>query len=260
MAQLLISTEPGIFVMADAVLNSGELATDETFIKIASNGKFAAVRCEMQNMGYYHNGDQPPAPVSPVDAADMDPEELIWIPIFASNAAPTAGLFPGQLNFPSLAPFTIGKLLVNPYQHFFDQVNGAQVDSIYAFDTGNANSQVYAWGVTLLFCISQRLSIQFTPVASNSGTLGSPVGGVGGGSGPGVTAGSIKAPDAVVALAPSVQGNFSVAHGLGAAPALVILEMTSDGAIWKQNPESDATDLLLTSSSGGITGNARCWK
>lgn len=62
-----------------------------------------------------------------------------------------------------------------------------------------------------------------------------------------------------VPLAPSAPGNFTVAHGLPAAPAFVLIEMSSSGAIWSQTPEEDATNLYLTASDAGITGTAVCF-
>jgi hypothetical protein len=62
-----------------------------------------------------------------------------------------------------------------------------------------------------------------------------------------------------IALAPAAAGNFTVAHGLGAAPAAVgAVQMTSDGRIWWQTPAFDATNLYLVASDPGITGNAPC--
>jgi hypothetical protein len=63
-----------------------------------------------------------------------------------------------------------------------------------------------------------------------------------------------------VALAPSAPGNFTVAHGLAAAPSAVSITMTSGGQIWGQSPISDATNLYLAASDVGVTGKAVCFK
>jgi hypothetical protein len=61
----------------------------------------------------------------------------------------------------------------------------------------------------------------------------------------------------IVALAPSVGGNFTVAHGIGHTPTAALIQMTSAGVIWFQAPTSyDATNLYLTASDGPLTGNA----
>jgi hypothetical protein len=65
---------------------------------------------------------------------------------------------------------------------------------------------------------------------------------------PGVTA---------VALAPGAAGNFTVAHGAGATPSAVVIEMKSSGAIWFQSTEYDATNLYLVASDGGLTASAK---
>jgi hypothetical protein len=78
-------------------------------------------------------------------------------------------------------------------------------------------------------------------------------GGAGGGSG---TAFSVTE----IALAPGAPGNFTVAHGLAAAPAFVLIQMSSGGSIWLQNPTAfDATNLYLVASDPGITGTAVCF-
>lgn len=63
-----------------------------------------------------------------------------------------------------------------------------------------------------------------------------------------------------IALTPGSPGNFTVAHGLPAAPAFVLIQMDSGGDIWFQTPlRYDATNLYLTASDGGIVGKAQCW-
>lgn len=62
-----------------------------------------------------------------------------------------------------------------------------------------------------------------------------------------------------IALTPSDAGNFTVAHTLGITPVLVLLQMTSGGAIWQQVPVADASNVYLVASAGGITGYAELW-
>ena len=159
MAQLFLSMEPGIFTLIDAVLDGGKLATDEDFIKINSNANFGMVRKECLLMGYYNSASVPPQPISPVDAASIDPVEIIMIPIFATEAAAASDFIPGQVAFPHTQPFTHGRPLVVPYQHYFDQPSGEIIESIYAFDSPGLNAQVFDWGVSLVFAIAQRLGV-----------------------------------------------------------------------------------------------------
>ena len=44
----------------------------------------------------------------------------------------------------------------------------------------------------------------------------------------------------------------TVAHGLGYAPTVVVITMTSAGTIWK-SAASDATNITLTADSAGRT-------
>ncbi len=67
-----------------------------------------------------------------------------------------------------------------------------------------------------------------------------------------------------VALAPAVAGasgaagNFTVQHFLGRAPIGVVIQLSSNVAIWFQSPGYDATNLYLSASGAG-TGDALVW-
>lgn len=66
-----------------------------------------------------------------------------------------------------------------------------------------------------------------------------------------------------IPLAPTSPGPFQVPHGLGATPALVLIQMTSGDEIWL-TPNSwgalfDDTYIYLDASTGGATGNAVVW-
>lgn len=60
----------------------------------------------------------------------------------------------------------------------------------------------------------------------------------------------------IVALAPSLPGAFIVAHGFGATPKVVVINMNSGGGIYFQNTPYDGTNLYLVATDGGVTGNA----
>ncbi len=59
-------------------------------------------------------------------------------------------------------------------------------------------------------------------------------------------------PAATLAATPSAPGNFSIAHGLAAAPSRISVLMTSGGAIWQQ-AAADATNVYLAASDAGVT-------
>ncbi len=61
-----------------------------------------------------------------------------------------------------------------------------------------------------------------------------------------------------VPLAPSAAGNFTVQHFLGRKPAGVVIQLTSNIAIWFQSPAYDATNLYLSASAAG-TATALVW-
>ena len=62
-----------------------------------------------------------------------------------------------------------------------------------------------------------------------------------------------------IALAPSAPGNFTVAHGLGSTPKVVLIQMTSGGQIWFQTARYDSINLYLVASDAGLTGYAEMW-
>jgi len=70
---------------------------------------------------------------------------------------------------------------------------------------------------------------------------------------------------ASIALAPGAGGSFTVPHGLGVVPKMIIVRMSgaAGGRIWLQNAaigaSGDTTNLLLVASDGGIVGEAEVW-
>lgn len=62
-----------------------------------------------------------------------------------------------------------------------------------------------------------------------------------------------------IGLAPSAPGNFTVAHGLGNTPKLVLIQMTSGGSIYFQTTRYDATNIYLTASDPAVTGRVLVW-
>jgi hypothetical protein len=167
--QMLLSLAPGIFLLADAVLEAGQNVTDEVLIKLNANSKFATVRKEVFDMGYYKNADQSPAPVSPIDGSDYGGDELIFIGLLASASAPAAGFIPGQSAFPSLAPFS-GQPIVMPYMHSISSASplsngargagseGAVTEKQYV----NTTSPEIDAGVSRVLALAQRLSVEMS--------------------------------------------------------------------------------------------------
>ncbi len=59
-------------------------------------------------------------------------------------------------------------------------------------------------------------------------------------------------PAAVLSATPSAPGNFSIAHGLSAAPSRIAILPTSAGNIWQQAAPDD-TNVYLAASDAGVT-------
>jgi hypothetical protein len=60
-------------------------------------------------------------------------------------------------------------------------------------------------------------------------------------------------PAATLSATPAAAGNFSIAHGLAAAPSRIEILPTSAGNIWAQSPAFDGTNVNLFASDPGIT-------
>ena len=52
MSQMLMSSIPGFFDLADSTIAGGRPLTDYALAKISHNAKFGAVRCEIIYMGF----------------------------------------------------------------------------------------------------------------------------------------------------------------------------------------------------------------
>lgn len=64
----------------------------------------------------------------------------------------------------------------------------------------------------------------------------------------------------MVSASPGAPGNFTAAHGLGHIPHAAIVEMTSGGAIWFQQPSKyDRKNLYLVASDAAATADIILW-
>src|SRR5579863_10202831 len=89
MSQMLMSSIPGFFDLADATIAGGQPLTDYALAKISHNAKFGAVRCEVIYMGFYGPGDTVNPPVSPVDGYAYAYAECLFIPLLYSTRSRT---------------------------------------------------------------------------------------------------------------------------------------------------------------------------
>ena len=156
MSQMLMSSIPGFFDLADSTIAGGQPLTDYALAKISHNAKFGAVRCEVIYMGFYGPGDTVPTPVSPVDSYGYSYQECLFIPVFYSSRSPAAGYAPGQATPPALANNDAGQgsLVVCPYQLDVNNANGRVSIQTYWSASGAENQ-----GTVKVMAICQRLSV-----------------------------------------------------------------------------------------------------
>ncbi|MGH3429167.1 MAG: phage tail protein, partial [Mycobacteriales bacterium] len=78
----------------------------------------------------------------------------------------------------------------------------------------------------------------------------------------GVTAKAIlwsNPPGAEIALAPAAAGDFQIPNTLGSSPAMLSVQMTSDGFIWNKELDSDSNFIYFAASDAGVTGFLEAW-
>jgi hypothetical protein len=157
MSQMLMSSIPGFFDLADSTIAGGQPLTDYALAKISHNAKFGAVRCEIIYMGFYGPGDTVPAPTSPVDGYLYSYAECLFqIQCYYSSRSPAAGYVPGQATPPALANSSAGtgNLICAPYQNDINDANGKVTLQTYWSGNGVQNE-----GMVKVVALCQRLSV-----------------------------------------------------------------------------------------------------
>jgi hypothetical protein len=156
MSQMLMSSIPGFFDLADSTIAGGQPLTDYALAKISHNAKFGAIRCEIIYMGFYGPGDTVSPPTSPVDGYAYSYAECLFIPMLYSSRSPAAGYVPGQATPPALAGSDPGQgsMIVCPYQLDINDASGRVVIQTY-WSTSGAENQ----GTAKVLAICQRLSV-----------------------------------------------------------------------------------------------------
>jgi len=156
MSQMLMSSIPGFFDLADAAIAGGQPLTDYALAKISHNAKFGAVRCEVPPTPPPPPPDTVSPPISPVDGYTYTYAECLFIPILFSSRSPATGYVPGQATPPALANNDPGQgnLIMCPYQLDVNDANGKVLAQNYWSGSGAENQ-----GTVKVMTICQRLSV-----------------------------------------------------------------------------------------------------
>jgi hypothetical protein len=138
---LVFSQINGFTDIPDSQLAAGQPLTDAVIQQLSANAKFAAVRAEIFDLGWYADGNVVPTPVSPVDGYAYARSECLFSLTLGSSRQPAAGFVPGQLLFPTLANSDLGSgnLIVCPYILFIDINTGAINVQMYFSGSGIAH-------------------------------------------------------------------------------------------------------------------------
>lgn len=157
MSQLLMSTQPGFFDLADSTIAGGQPLTDDSLQKMSHNAKFGAVRCEVIFMGYYANGNTVPAPASPVDGYQYSYPECSFRFNVASSRAPAPGFVPGQASFPAFANTNAGA--GTQYYWYYDVNDGNGAVTTHMSYWNGSNETPTNDGTLKVYAVCQRLSV-----------------------------------------------------------------------------------------------------
>lgn len=149
---LTMALTPGFCAPLDCALQDTQYVSDDTLVKLNHSIKFAAIRKEVFNMGYYHDGDSIPTPVSPVDSYAYTVDECMFIPLLGSACPVTGGFVEGQGAFPLLASQPSEPICM-PYQNWID-LEANQHEEEY-----NQKGEQGA-GAALVMCVATRVSTQ----------------------------------------------------------------------------------------------------
>jgi hypothetical protein len=153
----VISVSPAQFTdLADGNLTGDNPLTDQDLIELSHNAFFAAVRCEVFDLGYWRDGDTVLPPRSPVDGYVYKLAECLFVLGLASSRQPDNAQFtPGQKTFPVLSNSDVGSgtLLESPYQLSADMTSGSLACTMYFSGSGISHQ-----GTVRVICVGQRLS------------------------------------------------------------------------------------------------------
>lgn len=142
-------------VLIEKLLRGGSALTQTLARALSNNAKFAAVRMESFDAGYYADGDTIALPTSSTGYVYSKAECQFW-PVLASFRSPSSHT-PGQSTFPALSGSNAGSgtLTECPRQLSIDWQGGKIVCKMYFSGSG-----IVGQGTVHLFIIGQRSSVQ----------------------------------------------------------------------------------------------------
>lgn len=156
-APSVIITPRGFVDVPDAVLNPGQIATDDALVKIAENAKFASARPEYFFLGYFKHGDTVPEPFSLIDNYNYDYSELLFHHTLYSSRAPGVGFTSGQTTAPAIA----GGQPTNLYWYTadIDNATGLVALQVSYFKQGKVAETITHDGILKVYAHAQRQSV-----------------------------------------------------------------------------------------------------
>lgn len=148
---------PGFIDLPDANIAAHQIVTDDSIVKISENAKFAAVRSEMIEMGFYKNGDTVPVPRSPVDGYIYSQSEIVYFWNQYSTRAPGPNFVSGQADAPAIAPGQPANLYW--LKGDIDDTTGQIALTASYFAQGAVPETITTDGVVEVFAVCQRASV-----------------------------------------------------------------------------------------------------
>ena len=150
----------GFCDLPDSLLSGGSPFSQALAQRLLMNAKFACVRVEEFELGFWQSGAAVPVPISRYDGYVFSRAECQWKSEIFSSRQPAAGFVNGQTTVPTLANSDIGtgNLLMTPQENYVDPDSGVLILTYY-FSTTNTPSTGTAQGTAKVKCTGQRMSV-----------------------------------------------------------------------------------------------------
>ena len=151
-----MKTPSGFVDVPDSVLAAHQIVTEDDLVKIAENANFAMDRCEIIFMGFYKNGDEIPAPASPVDGYQYSRSEVMFDWIHYATFGADDNFVSGQAAPPSGGNGLTQK--PQPIVDINDATGKVSITQDY-FAQGSVAESGSNDGVLKVFAVCQRASV-----------------------------------------------------------------------------------------------------
>lgn len=211
----------------EAFFMPGSTLRASNVLKIKQNIDEAILTPEFFGPTQYSNGDTIPLPVSPVDGYTYTRNEITYIWTWTTNR-PEVG----------------SHVRIPVFYGGVTQATGAVSLACWRLTDHYVDDNNTYCRMTVVVMARRQ---QVAPATIDAGTGNPPTD---------VSTTTVgNAQIAIVAIASTTRGDFTLAHGLAATPSYAFIQNETNGIIRFQTSRYDATNLYLNASADGLTGH-----